>query len=183
MKAPHSKTESKQTTPQAEIKHHGFFAGALAALLLFVAMATPALAVNAVWNPDVNEGGTNIWNDNFNWDGGMAPVNAGDTATFNFESVPFFLSLELSANVTINSMTFTALATNSYTISTDGHSFSFVGDGIVNDSGVTHTINNNGGTVTDFTGDVVRVKVHDQWIDMAKVGRKSLDNPDLERVW
>jgi nicotinate phosphoribosyltransferase len=43
--------------------------------------------------------------------------------------------------------------------------------------------NNNGGTVTDFTGDVVRVKVHGEWIDMAKVGRKSLDNPDLERVW
>jgi nicotinate phosphoribosyltransferase len=43
--------------------------------------------------------------------------------------------------------------------------------------------NNNGGTVTDFTGDVVRVKVHGEWIDMAKVGRTSLDNPDLERVW
>jgi nicotinate phosphoribosyltransferase len=43
--------------------------------------------------------------------------------------------------------------------------------------------NNNGGTVTDFTGDVVRVKVHGEWIDMAKVGRKPLDNPNLERVW
>jgi nicotinate phosphoribosyltransferase len=43
--------------------------------------------------------------------------------------------------------------------------------------------NNNGGTVTDFTGDVVRVKVHDEWIDMAKVGRAPLDNPNLERVW
>ena len=43
--------------------------------------------------------------------------------------------------------------------------------------------NNNGGTVTDYTADVVRVKVHGQWIDMAKVGRKPLDNPNLERVW
>ena len=43
--------------------------------------------------------------------------------------------------------------------------------------------NNNGGTVTDFTGDVVRVKVHDRWINMAKVGRIPLDNPNLERVW
>src|ERR671919_288201 len=43
--------------------------------------------------------------------------------------------------------------------------------------------NNNGGTVTDFTGDVVRVKVHGEWIDMAKVGRKPLDNPNLERAW
>ena len=43
--------------------------------------------------------------------------------------------------------------------------------------------NNNGGTVTDFTADVVRVKVHGEWIDMAKVGRRPLDNPNLERVW
>jgi len=43
--------------------------------------------------------------------------------------------------------------------------------------------NNNGGTVTDFTADVVRVKVHGQWVNMAKVGRRPLDNPNLERVW
>ncbi len=42
---------------------------------------------------------------------------------------------------------------------------------------------NHGPTVTDFTADVVRVKVHGQWVDMAKVGRRPLDNPDLERVW
>jgi len=43
--------------------------------------------------------------------------------------------------------------------------------------------NNNGGTVTDFTADVVRVKVHGEWIDMPKVGRRPLSNPNLERVW
>jgi nicotinate phosphoribosyltransferase len=43
--------------------------------------------------------------------------------------------------------------------------------------------NNNGGTVTDFTGDVVRVKVYDRWINMAKVGRMPLDNPNLEQMW
>jgi nicotinate phosphoribosyltransferase len=43
--------------------------------------------------------------------------------------------------------------------------------------------NNNGATVSDFTADVVRVKVHGEWIDMAKVGRTPLDNPNLERVW
>ncbi len=42
---------------------------------------------------------------------------------------------------------------------------------------------NHGPTVTDFTADVVRVKVHGQWVDMAKVGRQPCDNPDLERVW
>ena len=43
--------------------------------------------------------------------------------------------------------------------------------------------NNNSGTVTDFTADVVRVKIHGEWVDMAKVGRRSLANENLERVW
>ncbi|MEW6084707.1 MAG: nicotinate phosphoribosyltransferase [Chloroflexota bacterium] len=43
--------------------------------------------------------------------------------------------------------------------------------------------NNNGGTVTDFTADVVRVKIHGEWMDMAKVGRRPLANENLERVW
>ena len=46
-----------------------------------------------------------------------------------------------------------------------------------------YLFNNNGSTVTDFTADVVRVKVHGQWMDMAKVGRAPCDNPDLKRVW
>jgi nicotinate phosphoribosyltransferase len=46
-----------------------------------------------------------------------------------------------------------------------------------------YLFNNNGNTVTDFTSDVVRVKVHDQWVDMAKVGRAPCENRDLERVW
>jgi nicotinate phosphoribosyltransferase len=41
----------------------------------------------------------------------------------------------------------------------------------------------NAGTVTDFTADVVRIKVHEQWVDMVKVGRKRCDNPDLQQVW
>ena len=43
--------------------------------------------------------------------------------------------------------------------------------------------NNNGATVTVFTADVVRVKIHDEWLDMPKVGRRPRDNPNLERVW
>jgi nicotinate phosphoribosyltransferase len=35
------------------------------------------------------------------------------------------------------------------------------------------------GTNTDFTADVVRVKVGEDWVDMAKVGRRACDNPDL----
>lgn len=37
-------------------------------------------------------------------------------------------------------------------------------------------------TNTDFTADVVRVKLNGDWIDMAKVGRRPCDNPDLEEV-
>lgn len=43
--------------------------------------------------------------------------------------------------------------------------------------------NNSGPTVTDYTADVVRVKVHGQWEHMAKVGRRPCDNPDLELAW
>ena len=39
------------------------------------------------------------------------------------------------------------------------------------------------GTVTDFTADVVRIKVHGEWVDLVKAGRKRCDNPDLQRVW
>jgi nicotinate phosphoribosyltransferase len=42
---------------------------------------------------------------------------------------------------------------------------------------------NHGATVTDFTADVVRVKVGGEWVDLAKVGRRPCDNPDLEKVW
>ena len=43
--------------------------------------------------------------------------------------------------------------------------------------------NNSAATVTDYTADVVRVKVDGNWVDMAKIGRKPLENPDLEKVW
>ncbi len=38
------------------------------------------------------------------------------------------------------------------------------------------------GTVTDFTADVVRVKIGDRWIHMAKEGRRACDNPNLQKV-
>ncbi len=46
-----------------------------------------------------------------------------------------------------------------------------------------YLFNNNEATATDFTADVVRVKVHGQWVDMAKTGRRPCENPNLERVW
>lgn len=38
------------------------------------------------------------------------------------------------------------------------------------------------GTNNDFTADVVRVKIHGQWHDMVKVGRRACDNPNLEKI-
>lgn len=38
------------------------------------------------------------------------------------------------------------------------------------------------GTNTDFTADVVRVKLDGAWVDMAKVGRTATENADLELV-
>ena len=46
-----------------------------------------------------------------------------------------------------------------------------------------YMFDNHGGTKTDYTADVVKIKVHGEWVDMAKVGRKACDNPELERVW
>ncbi len=37
-------------------------------------------------------------------------------------------------------------------------------------------------TNTDFTADVVRVRLDGEWVDMAKIGRRACDNPDLEPV-
>ncbi|MBE0697969.1 MAG: hypothetical protein IH586_13685 [Anaerolineaceae bacterium] len=46
-----------------------------------------------------------------------------------------------------------------------------------------YMFDNHGGTKTDYTDDVVKIKVHDEWVDLAKVGRKACDNLELERVW
>jgi nicotinate phosphoribosyltransferase len=46
-----------------------------------------------------------------------------------------------------------------------------------------YLFNNSNGTSTDYTADVVRVKIHGEWIEMAKMGRKVGENENLERVW
>lgn len=43
-------------------------------------------------------------------------------------------------------------------------------------------IRNDDVTNTDFTADIVRVKIDGKWVDMAKVGRTACDNQDLEPV-
>jgi autotransporter-associated beta strand protein len=149
MKTRQTQGKRKQPIPQAAIKHHRFFGIALLALILFVAMAAPALAqVNAVWGsgsptPPPIDGN---WNSGGNWEGGIAPVNAGDTATFNTSTIT---SLFLSGAVTVNSVTFNSGA-DAFTIATSGNSFSFVGVGIVNNSVETQVILNRGGGTISF---------------------------------
>lgn len=46
-----------------------------------------------------------------------------------------------------------------------------------------YLFSNQGATASDFTADVVRVKIHGEWLDMPKIGRRPRDNPDMERVW
>jgi nicotinate phosphoribosyltransferase len=41
---------------------------------------------------------------------------------------------------------------------------------------------NHDDTVTDFTADVVRVKVDGEWRDMAKIGRRPCENEEMEDV-
>lgn len=38
------------------------------------------------------------------------------------------------------------------------------------------------GSNNDYTGDIVKVQVDNQWYPLSKVGRSACDNPDLERV-
>ena len=82
------------------------------------------------------------WNTGTNWSGGIAPVNPGDTATFNTSTNT---SPTLSANVTIDSITFN-LGASPFTIQTNGRVLTLVGVGIVNNSGNVQTINNNNST-------------------------------------
>jgi nicotinate phosphoribosyltransferase len=45
------------------------------------------------------------------------------------------------------------------------------------------TFDNHGPTVTDYTADVVQVKIGGEWTPMAKVGRQPNENPELVRIW
>lgn len=49
--------------------------------------------------------------------------------------------------------------------------------------GVGSSLIRNGRTTnTDFTADVVRIKVDGDWVDLAKVGRQAADNPNMQPV-
>jgi autotransporter-associated beta strand protein len=115
-----------------------------AALSLFVATSTPVLAVNAVW---LLSPGSGIWNVGTNWSMSSAPVNPGDTATFN---TSIQTSLTLSAPATVESTTFNPGA-SAFTINTSGNVLTILGVGIVNNSGQTQRLINSGAARFGFT--------------------------------
>jgi hypothetical protein len=108
----------------------------IVALLLFVTTATPVLAVDAVW---LFSPLSDVWNTGTNWAPPSAPVNPGDTATFNTSTQT---SLILSRSITIESITFEPAA-SAFTINTSGKGLTLEGAGIVNNSGKTQAIINN----------------------------------------
>jgi hypothetical protein len=91
------------------------------------------------------------WNDQVNWSDFTVPDTPGETATFS--NLSNQLSPTLSANVLIESITFIPGA-NSYSIETNGFQLTLEGAGIVNHSGTTQTITNNGSTVSGAPGGV-----------------------------
>ncbi|HTD15352.1 MAG TPA: autotransporter domain-containing protein [Chthoniobacterales bacterium] len=117
----------------------------LTTLTLFIATSARMLAVDAVWLGEPRSGD---WNTGTNWSTSpAAPVNLGDTATFNISTQT---SLTLSGGVTVESITFQPGA-SAFTISTSGNVLIIRGAGIVNNSGKTQAIFNNG-SVAQFGG-------------------------------
>ncbi|AMV21170.1 Antigen 43 precursor [Planctomyces sp. SH-PL14] len=101
------------------------------ALGLFGAWCRPAMAQQWLANP-----GTNNWNDDANWVGGLAPSGAGATAIFDSSTVT---SLFFSADTVIGGMTFNAGApAYDFNVAT---ALTFSGAGIVNNSANRPTLN------------------------------------------
>lgn len=139
-----------------------------------MALATVAQAGSATWDLNPVSGD---WNTVTNWTPMTVPNGGSDIATFGVSSIT---GVSISANIEVNGITFTAAATNPYTITTGPNlMLSLSGTGITNNSGITQnfltavdaasnfgqisftntatagsssTFTNNGGTVTGKFG-------------------------------
>jgi len=108
-----------------------FITGILAALLLMLCIQTTQ-AGSATW--DLNPG-SGDWNTAANWTPTTVPNGSADTATFGLSNTT---DVSLSANMQVNSITFTPAATSSYTITANpGFTLTISGAGITNNSGTT----------------------------------------------
>src|SRR4029077_13313649 len=118
----------------------GFF-GALILMLCIQA----SHAGSATWKRNPRSGD---WNTKTNWTPAHVPNGAADTATFALSNTT---NVSISANTEVNGITFTAAATNPYTITANpGLTLTISGMGITNKSGSTH----NFVTAVNFAGHV-----------------------------
>src|SRR5260221_633975 len=138
------KTQRIKVTAKHPNKFPGMPTSSIRALLvaLFIVTSTPVLAVDAVW---ASAPGSGDWNTNSIWipdvgEFSIAPVLPGDRATFNTSTI---ISLTLSAAVTVESITFNPTA-SAFTIETNGNVLKIQGAGIMNKSGTTEMIIDNG---------------------------------------
>ena len=129
MRRLHTQTKGRRIMPKVAIKNRGFVATALGASYC----SLPWLLRHSLWMPSGIRIRRSVdWNTGDNWTAATPPVNAGDTATFNTSTMT---SLFLSGD---RHHRFHDVQLGRETLSRcherTGHSFSFVGVGIVNNS-------------------------------------------------
>src|SRR2546423_9630548 len=108
----------------------------VAAIRCFLMFLLPAVAyaVSAQWDLDPISGD---WNTAANWTPMGVPNGPADIATFGLSNTT---DVSISANTEVNSIIFTAAASNPYSITTSpGLTLTISGTGIINNSG--HTQN------------------------------------------
>src|ERR1700730_15312078 len=117
--------------------------GIFPALVMMLCVHTTR-AGSATW--DLNPG-SGDWNTATNWEPMTVPNGSADTATFDSSNTT---GVSISANTEVNGITFTATATNPYTITASpGFTLTIGGVGITNNSGTAQNfvIAGNGGQI------------------------------------
>src|SRR5512132_3480871 len=106
-------------------------AAAIRCSLMFL-VPTVTYAVSAQWDLDPISGD---WNTAANWTPMGVPNGPADTATFGLSNTT---DVSISADTEVNGITFTAAATNPYTITANpALTLTISGTGITNNSGTT----------------------------------------------
>jgi hypothetical protein len=122
------------------------FVAALVGSGLILLLFATAQAGSAIW--DLNPG-SGDWNTDANWTPMTVPNASTDTATFALSNTT---SVSISANTEVNGITFTAAATNPYTITVSPNStLTLSGIGITNNSGIAQNFVTNGAGQISFT--------------------------------
>jgi autotransporter-associated beta strand protein len=155
---------------------------------LILSLVGSAQAGSATWKRNPHSGD---WNTKTNWRPATVPDGSSDTARFALSNTT---NVSISANTEVNGITFTAAATNPYTITASpGFTLTISGVGITNNSGTTQslvtvadTFGNNPGTIvfsnsataagafiTNKAGGVT------QFLDRSTAGNADIFNTDI----